>query len=692
MRINMSNITQPSDRFLLTSDFAGSVTGDSATAVTAGDFSSAGRTGEFNMPASFGALMNWQTGDGSFSFWTTLSAATDRYDYIASDANATNYPPAGSLLFNNHTGNEFWFYYHQPPAGHISPRVSTVGWAVGAPIHVMLVKDSAAGDMKVYVNGVLENTSAWPSAAWGNADSNQWRFGGYNGSGTYDWPGSIADVAVWDGVALSSAEVSAIYSAGQGGEWTSGVAGVRKFKKRFWLSYDDGSYSISAASSPSDSPGVALTLQGGPKKERETVEIVNTDKALVGIGSMMYAVTAAVGTGNATLSASHDLSAILPEFGSECQVIRKKKNNPGTVFILDNTGKLFKAQSADSWDTISSASLVRDLTADGFPADVVDLSSDGDGRIIAIGKNAGAPTATYVDAEAGTIVVTSSIKPALAALSNVWDINYFPDTGLWYAADGAIPGPQTIISTDDITNWFDGTSMAAPSAGTPAPFPDNGATTPFNMTSNEGLYHFDGNANDTSGNGRNGTVNGATLTTGLFGSQAYQFGTSDYIDLGTASTFLSASDDFSVSLWIKGDAGWTPAQYDAIWGFSNDFIWNEGVGLHFQGPGEGIRAFVGAYNGFWVDVAPDNDFASFYNSEAWNHLAVTYTAGTLKIFLNGVLKEARTGGGTLTGLNQQMQLGRLGTYGNLEATIEEFAIWSRGLSDAEVAAIYGDGL
>lgn len=466
----MSNITQPSDRFLLTSDFAGSVTGDSATAVTAGAFSSAGRTGEFNMPASFGALMRWETGDGSFSFWTTLSAATDRYDYIASDTNAADYPDAGALLFSNHTGNEFRFYSHLPPAGHISPTVSTVGWAVGTPIHVMLVKDSAAGDMKVYVNGVLENTSAWPSAAWGNADDRQWRLGGYNGNSTYDWPGSIADVAVWDGTALSSSEVSAIYSAGQGGEWTSGVAGVRKFKKRFWLSYDDGSYSIRAASSPSDSPGVALTLQGGPKKERETVEIVNTDKALVGIGSMMYAVTAAVGTGNATLSASHDLSAILPEFGSECQAIRKKKNNPGTVFILDNTGKLFKAQSADSWDTISSASLVRDLTADGFPADVVDLSSDGSGRIIAIGKNAGAPTATYVDAEAGTIVVTSSLKPALAALSSVWDINYFPDTGLWYAADGAIPGPQTIISTDDITNWFDGTSMAAPSFAMPSTF------------------------------------------------------------------------------------------------------------------------------------------------------------------------------------------------------------------------------
>lgn len=47
-----------------------------------------------------------------------------------------------------------------------------------------------------------------------------------------------------------------------------------------------------------------------------------------------------------------------------------------------------------------------------------------------------------------------------------------------------------------------------------------------------------------------------------------------------------------------------------------------------------------------------------------------------------------TGGSTLTGLTDQLQVGRLGTYGNLEATLDEFAIWSRGLSPTEVADIY----
>ncbi|MBK7031388.1 MAG: hypothetical protein IPH45_20325 [Bacteroidales bacterium] len=47
-------------------------------------------------------------------------------------------------------------------------------------------------------------------------------------------------------------------------------------------------------------------------------------------------------------------------------------------------------------------------------------------------------------------------------------------------------------------------------------------------------YPFNGNANDLSGNGNDGTVNGATLTTDRFGNpnSAYSFnGTTDFIGI-----------------------------------------------------------------------------------------------------------------------------------------------------------------
>ena len=73
---------------------------------------------------------------------------------------------------------------------------------------------------------------------------------------------------------------------------------------------------------------------------------------------------------------------------------------------------------------------------------------------------------------------------------------------------------------------------------------------------NDGLfayYPFNGNANDASGNGNNGTVNGATLTEDRFGNanSAYSFdGVNDSIRLPDF-TQLNPEEDFAISLWVK---------------------------------------------------------------------------------------------------------------------------------------------
>lgn len=65
-------------------------------------------------------------------------------------------------------------------------------------------------------------------------------------------------------------------------------------------------------------------------------------------------------------------------------------------------------------------------------------------------------------------------------------------------------------------------------------------------------YPFNGNANDASGNGNNGTVNGVTLTTDRFGytNRAYLFGgLSAYITVPFDSTVFS--NDFTASVWFN---------------------------------------------------------------------------------------------------------------------------------------------
>ena len=69
-------------------------------------------------------------------------------------------------------------------------------------------------------------------------------------------------------------------------------------------------------------------------------------------------------------------------------------------------------------------------------------------------------------------------------------------------------------------------------------------------------YPFEGNANDISGNNYNGTVIGATLTTGHKGhaNSAYYFNksASTRIELPNLSTFDNAGE-ISISIWAKTD-------------------------------------------------------------------------------------------------------------------------------------------
>ena len=76
-----------------------------------------------------------------------------------------------------------------------------------------------------------------------------------------------------------------------------------------------------------------------------------------------------------------------------------------------------------------------------------------------------------------------------------------------------------------------------------------------------GYWPFCGNANDESGNGNNGVVNGATLTADRFGSSnsAYNFdGISQFIEVPSTLS-LSVSNFYTISAWISAD----------IWSFNS---------------------------------------------------------------------------------------------------------------------------
>ncbi len=86
-------------------------------------------------------------------------------------------------------------------------------------------------------------------------------------------------------------------------------------------------------------------------------------------------------------------------------------------------------------------------------------------------------------------------------------------------------------------------------------------------------YPFNGNANDTSGNGLNGTVLGATSTTDRFGNPnaAFQFGFGQYIRFSSLPPLGGAHTAFTVSLWFQAD-GLGPIFTDYLGGAGGDNV------------------------------------------------------------------------------------------------------------------------
>jgi len=167
-------------------------------------------------------------------------------------------------------------------------------------------------------------------------------------------------------------------------------------------------------------------------------------------------------------------------------------------------------------------------------------------------------------------------------------------------------------------------------------------TNPYNMNL-VAHYPFDGNANDTSGNSNDGTVNGATITTDRFGNtdSAYSFdGIDDYIDFGSDSNFPALDGPVSVSLWAKIDPITTTQGGQQIFGniaaFQNHFT----IGMR-------DALYDGTLKGaFWFDVQDADtgtrselDSIPGYDDGLWHHVVAVMgkngTTANTSLYVDG---------------------------------------------------------
>jgi hypothetical protein len=194
-------------------------------------------------------------------------------------------------------------------------------------------------------------------------------------------------------------------------------------------------------------------------------------------------------------------------------------------------------------------------------------------------------------------------------------------------------------------------------------------------------YPFNGNANDESGNGYNGTVNGPTLTTDRFGNpnSAYSFdGINNYIGLANTSALNFTSGGFALAAWVNFSQN----------NSDNLIIAKHNCGIisgYFLGAGN----FGGPSNVFNFYVSSDSRLRTTetYNDGKWHLVVGVYDGSTQYLYVDGVLKvsQAKTYVNTNTA---NITIGSGTNCGYFAGSIDEVRIYNRALSEAEIQEIY----
>ena len=202
-----------------------------------------------------------------------------------------------------------------------------------------------------------------------------------------------------------------------------------------------------------------------------------------------------------------------------------------------------------------------------------------------------------------------------------------------------------------------------------------------------GYWPFNGNANDESGNGSNGTVNGATLTADRYGSvdKAYFFnGVDTYIDLASAG--LSSDPGIcTYSVWFKTDT-----LYTGLYDETSVLLTKRHVD---NGPSwASIQIDQNCNVNFVIDgPAFDQDVpggSSVCNNE-WQHLVCVKNLNVYSVYLNSVLVNSQTVNYTHSGSTMNMHVGHHGAWNTwFYGSIDDIGIWNRVLSLTEIEDLY----
>ncbi|MBL0048922.1 MAG: T9SS type A sorting domain-containing protein [Bacteroidetes bacterium] len=194
-----------------------------------------------------------------------------------------------------------------------------------------------------------------------------------------------------------------------------------------------------------------------------------------------------------------------------------------------------------------------------------------------------------------------------------------------------------------------------------------------------GWWPFNGNANDESGNGNNGTSNGASLTVDRFGisNSAYSFnGTSDYISLINAP--ITGTGDWTITFWYKSTT--QAVQHILAFGDENNFR-------------DCIQIFIGSDNKlhFDLEAVSGPKTINTVTDGSWHFGTVIVKAGNGYIYDNSNVSDSINGmnPNITNAVSKFIGKGRLaiGNAASFNGKIDDIGIWNRVLTQQEINSV-----
>jgi chitodextrinase len=181
---------------------------------------------------------------------------------------------------------------------------------------------------------------------------------------------------------------------------------------------------------------------------------------------------------------------------------------------------------------------------------------------------------------------------------------------------------------------------------------------------------------DSSGNGNNGTISGATWTTaGKYGSALSFNGKSSRVIINDSAS-LNLSGGMTLEAWVSPTS--VPASWQDVIYKQNDIYFLE-AGSSISNNPPAIGATFSSHGDQYLAGV------SSLPANTWTFLAATYDGTTLRLYVNGTQVASRSISDSLTSSTQALQIGGDAAYGQyFKGIIDEVRVYNLALTPTEI--------